>query len=353
MKVHITNCPKKAPYHYVNLIADALSKIGHEVFRFDDNNYPSPYLKIDSFIKRSPLFALTKKNPKNFDFKQKHKDFIGKQWLKTLEDSKPDLLLIVNTGWLSAESIRIAKESLYIPNIICWIVDDPGNSAAEDLARALSYCDIVFSTDPGWVSFIKFFNENVYYLPLASSELFYKPADIFKDFNFSFVGSFFRKDPAGFLRASIISNLSNNFKKVEIYGPGINYFKNIYPRLKDFNCYDKIINADSVNNLWNRSKMTATIYNPQVREGSAPRVFDAALAKIPQIIQYTPTINSLFPGIDLPLFNSVPEFISMADYYLSRPKESKELAEAMFEITKNNHLFIHRVKTIMEFINKK
>lgn len=353
MRVHITNCPKKSKDHYVNLIAGAFKKLGHDVFEFDDNDYSSPYLKIDSLIRRSPLFVLTKKNPENFDFKQKHKDFIGKQWLKTLEDSRPDLSLIVNTGWLSAESIKIAKEKLHIPYIVCWIVDDPGNSAAEDLAEALPYCDIVFSTDPGWMPFIKFFNESVFYLPLASSDLFYKPADVIKNVDFSFVGSFFRKDPAGFLRAFIISKLPDNFKSAEIYGPGINYFKNVYPRLKNFNCYDRIINAGSVNNLWNRSKMTATIYNPQVREGSAPRVFDAALSKIPQIIQHTPTISSLFPGIDLPLFNSIPEFVSRADYYLSRPKESQELAEAMFEIAKNRHLFIHRAKTIIEFVNKK
>lgn len=353
MKIHITNCFKKASYYYVNLIANAFKKLGHDVFEFDDNDYSSSYLKIDSLIRRSPLFALTKKNPENFDFKQKHKKFIGNQWLNTIKAFNPDLLLMINTGWLSVESIRIAKEKFNIPHIICWIVDDPGNSAAEDLVGALSYCDIVFSTDPGWIPFIKFFNKNTFYLPLASSELFYKPTNASRDFDFSFIGSFFRKDPAGFLRAFIISNLSDNFKSVEIYGPGINYFRNIYPRLKNFSCYDKIIDADKVNNLWNRSKMTVTIYNPQVREGSAPRVFDAALTKIPQIIQYTSTINSLFPGVDLPLFNSVPEFISKADYYLSRPKESRELAEAMFDIAKNKHLFVHRVKTIMEFLNKK
>ena len=353
MKIHITNCPKKAPYHYVNLIADAFKKLGNDVFEFDDNDYSSFYLKIDSFIRRSPFFVLNKKNPENFDFKQKHKDFIGKQWLKTLKDFNPDVSLIINTGWLSIESIKIAKEKFNIPRIICWVVDDPGNSAAEDLVEALPYCDIVFSTDPGWIPFIKFFNKNIFYLPLASSELFYKPVSVSRDLDFSFVGSFFRKDPAGFLRALIISNLPDNFKSVEIYGPGINFFENIYPRLKNFNCYNKIINADKVNNIWNRSKLTATIYHPQVIDGTSPRVFDAALTKTPQIIQYTSTISGLFPCIDLPLFNSVPEFISKADYYLSRPKESKELAEAMFDIVKNKHLFVHRVKTIMEFLDKK
>ena len=352
MKIHITNCPKKASYHYVNLIADAFKKSGHNVFEFDDNNYHSFYLTVDRFVKRSPIFALTKKRPDQFDFKQKHKNFIGEQWLKTLKDFNPDLVLVINAGWLSAKSVKVAKENFYIPKLACWIVDDPGNSAAEDLARSLPYYDIVFSTDPGWLPFIKFFNQNVFYLPLASSELIYKPLDIQRDLDFSFVGSFFIKDPAGFLRAFIISHLPKNYK-AEIYGPGIDYFKNIYQELKNFNCFNKNINAGELNYVWNRSKLTAAIYHPQVREGSAPRVFDATLAKIPQIIQYTPTIIDLFPGIDLPLFNSIPEFISKADYYLNRPKESQELMEAMFDIVKNKHLFIHRVKTIMEFLNFK
>lgn len=352
MKIHITNCPKKTPYHYVNLISNAFKKLEHNVFEFDNNEYSSSYLKIDSLVRRSPLFALAKKNPKYFDFKQKHKNFIGKQWLKTLKDFKPDLLLVINSGWLSIESIKAAKENFHISKLACWVVDDPGVSAAEDLAGTLPYYDIVFSTDPGWISFIKFFNKNAFYLPLASSELAYNYQNIARDIDFSFVGSFFKNDPAGFLRASIISYLPKKYK-AEIYGPGINYFKNIYPKLKEFSCFDKHISEKELNNLWNRSKLTATIYHPQVREGSAPRVFDAALAKIPQIIQYTSTIKDLFPGINLPLFNSLDEFISMADYYLSHPKESKELAEAMFDIAKNNHLFIHRVKTIMEFLNKK
>ncbi|MEK7634474.1 MAG: glycosyltransferase [Patescibacteria group bacterium] len=352
MKIHITNCPKKTPYHYVNLIADAFKKLGHDVFEFDDNEYSSSYLKIDSLIRRSPIFALTKKNPEYFDFKQKHKNFIGKQWFKTLKDFKPDLLLVINSGWISFESIKIAKENFHIPKSVCWVVDDPGVSAAEDLVGTLPYYDIVFSTDPGWISFIKFFNQNVFYLPLASSELIYKPLDIRRDLDFSFVGSFFIKDPAGFFRAFIISHLPKNYK-VEIYGPGINCFKNIYPELKNFNCFNKHIDAGELNHIWNRSKLTAVIYHPQVREGSAPRVFDAALAKIPQIIQYTPTIIDLFPGIDLPLFNSIPEFISKTDYYLNRPKESQELAEVMFDIVKNKHLFIHRAKTIIEFLDKK
>jgi|GEM_PF-3184550 len=347
MKIHITNCNKKAPYHYVNLLADAFMEAGHDVFRFDDADYSSFNLTADRIIRRSPLYLLHKKQPGYFDFKQKHKDFIGRQWIKSLKDYKPDAALVINTGWLSAESVKIAKESLNIPRIICWIVDDPGNTPAEDLAGALPYCDTIFSTDPGWVPFIRFFNENVHYLPLATSKLFFKPLDIERDLDFSFVGSFFMKDPAGFLRAYIISQLPSQYD-VEIYGPGIEYYQNIYPKLKQFKCFTMIINAEKVNNIWNRSKLTATIYNPQVRDGSAPRVFDTALAKTPQIIQYTPTIKELYPDIEVPTFHSIPDFLSKADYHISHQKESRELAEAMYEATGKRHLFIHRVKTIMD-----
>ena len=63
----------------------------------------------------------------------------------------------------------MAKENFHIPKSVCWVVDDPGVSAAEDLVGTLPYYDIVFSTDPGWISFIKFLIKNVFYLPLASS----------------------------------------------------------------------------------------------------------------------------------------------------------------------------------------
>lgn len=352
MKIHITNCNKKAPYHYVNLIADAFEKSGHEVFRFDDADYSNFHLSIDRFLRRSPLFLLTKNWPEYFNFKQKHKQFIGNQWLKTLKDFKPDMILIINTGWLSKNAVKIAKENLRVPKIVCWIVDDPRQSAAEDLVSFLLYCDTVFIVDPGWIPFASFFNKNIFYLPLATSDIHYKPLNQPRDLDFSFVGSFFINDPAGFLRAFVLSSIPIKYK-VEIYGPGINYFKNIYPELKNFACHNENIGASQVNKLWNRSKLTAVIYHPQVIAGTSPRVFDAALSKTPQIIQDTSTIHDLFPGLNLPTFQSIPEFLAKIDYYLIHPKEREELAEAMFKMVKDRHLFIHRIKMMMEFSNLK
>ena len=346
MKIHISNCNKKAPGHFINLIADAFEKKGHEVFKFDSADYSSFNLTIDRIVRRSPLFLLTKRRPESFNFKQKHKEFIGEQWLKTLREFNPEIILLINTGWISQRVIKIARENFKITKIICWVVDDPRMSAAEDLVNFLPYCDIVPIVDPGWIPFVSFFNKKVFYLPLASSDIFYKSLNRPRDLDFSFVGSFFVKDPAGFLRAYLISSIPLKYK-TEIYGPGINYFRNIYPQLKNFNCYDKNISESELNKLWNRSKLTACIYHPQVIHGTAPRVFDAALTKTPQIIQETSTICDLFPGVKLPLFNSVEKFVSEIEYYLNHPKEREDLAEAMFEVVKTKHLFIHRVETII------
>ncbi|MEK7568281.1 MAG: glycosyltransferase [Patescibacteria group bacterium] len=350
MRIHISNCYKKTKYHYSNLTAQAFKDLGHDVFEFDSEDYSSSRLKIDKAIRRSPFFLLAKKNPEIFDFRQKHRHFINKHWLETIKNFKPDLLLTFNSGWLSYEAVKAARENLRVPKMVCWVVDNPTVSAAEELPNFLLYYDTVFSTDPGWIPFIKFFNNNAFYLPLATSDIAYKPINSERDLDFSFVGSFYPQDPAGFLRALFISNLPVD-SRAEIYGPGIDYFKNIYPKLENFNCHDKNIGVDEVNKLWNRSKLTAVIYHPQVVSGTSPRIFDAALAKTPQIIQYTSTASELFPGVNLPLFNSVPEFTAHIDYYLSRPNEREELAEAMFEITKKKHLFSHRIKTMLELLD--
>lgn len=352
MKIHITNCSKKIKYHYSNLAAQAFRDLGHKVFEFDSEDYPSFLLGIDKAVRRSPLFLLAKKNPESFDFRQKYRHFINKRWLETIKNFNPDLVLTFNGGWLSYEAVKTAKENLRISNMICWVVDNPMASAAEELPNFLPYYDTVFSTDPGWISFVKFFNENAFYLPLATSDVAYKLLNSERDLDFSFVGSFYGKDPAGFLRAYLISNLPLNCK-AEIYGSGIDYFRKIYPKLKRFDCRNKSISVEEVNNLWNRSKLTAVIYHPQVVEGTSPRIFDAALIKTPQIIQYTSTVKELFPDVNLPLFKSVPEFTAHIDYYLKHPKEREELAEAMFEITKKKHLFVHRIKTMMEMLNLK
>lgn len=232
-----------------------------------------------------------------------------------------------------------------------WFVDHPGVPAAEDVVSYLPYFDTLFSIDPAWIPFISFFNKNVFYLPLATSDIYYKPLNQARNLDFVFAANFFVNDPAGYLKAFIISHLPPTYK-VEIYGPDINYFKNIYPQLKNFKCYNEILGA-RINDVWNSAKLTAVIYHPQVIAGTAPRIFDCALSKTPQIIQETSTIYDLFSGVNLPTFKSIPEFLSKTDYYLNHLKEREELAEAMYKITKQKHLFIHRIKTMMELLNLK
>ena len=349
MRIHLIDCQKKQQYHYSNLLASAFINLGHEVFAFDSAEYPRLYLKIDRFIKRSPLYLLAKFNSVTYDFKEKQRAFISAEWLRTLKEFNPDLAIMFNNSFINVDAIRAAKESLKIKKIACWVVDDPSRTQAEDLVSLLPYCDIVFCTDPGWIPLITFFNKNAVYLPLASSDVCYKPLGTEKKFDVSFVGSFFRNDPAGYFRAFVLSQLPAEHKVI-ISGPGIAYFKEIYPRLKKFDCRDQYIGIEAVNELYTSSKATISLYNPQVISGISPRVFEVALSKTFQVIQDTPTIHELFPGMQLPVFKSIPEFLDKLDYYLTHDKERIALTEAIYEITKKNHLFENRVRRILEYI---
>src|SRR3989344_2824138 len=349
MRIHLIDCQKKQQYHYSNLLASAFINLGHEVFAFDSAEYPRLYLKIDRFIKRSPLYLLAKFNSVTYDFKEKQRAFISAEWLKTIKEFNPDLVIMINNSFINVDAIRAAKENLQIKKIACWVVDDPSRTQAEDLVSLLPYCDIVFCTDPGCIPLITFFNKNAVYLPLASSDACYKPLDVEKKFDVSFVGSFFRNDPAGYFRAFVLSQLPAEHKVI-ISGPGIAYFKEIYPRLKKFDCRDQYIGIEAVNELYNSSKATISLYNPQVISGISPRVFEVALSKTFQVIQDTPTIHELFPGIVLPLFSSTAEFLAKVEHYLMREKERKEIIETMYEMTKQKHRFENRVQSILAHI---
>ena len=350
MKVFITNCAKNSKYHYTNLIADAFESLGHRVFRFDSNDYHSSYLKIDQIIRRSPLFYFTKHNPEKFDFKEKYRNFIGKQWINEIKNFKPDFLLLINSAWVPRWAIKAAKENLHIRKMVCWVVDDPGITAAEGLVSYLPYFDKVFCIDREWLNTVNFFNQDSDYLPLGTSDICYKPLRYERDLDFMFVGSFFKNDPQGFLRSFVIANIPLKYK-VEIHGPGINYFKNIYPQLNSFKCFSKMPSIEDLNKLYNRAKITPTIYHPQVISGTSPRVFEAAFAKSPQVIQYTSSISELFPGIKIPTFKNIPEFLEKSEYYLNHPKEREELAGAMYEIALKNHKFIHRIDAMLKIMN--
>lgn len=349
MKIHITDCPRRYPHHFANLIVDAFRSLGHEAISFDTSEYPTFYLTLDRAIRKSPLYFFTKRKNDFVDFKSRYRALVSAHWLRTIRDAKPDVVLLINNAWITREAIITAKESLHIKKIICWVVDDPSRTAAEDLVSLLPYCDLVFIIDPGWIPFTQFFNERTIYLPLAASDAYYRPAEVAPAWDISYVGSFFKGDPAGFFRASILSHLPADCR-VKIVGPGLRYFTHVYPALNRFDWSDELWGVTDVNRLYCASKMTISLYQPQVLEGVSPRIFEIALSKTFQVIQDTATVYDLFPGITLPTFKSIKEFTKKTDYYLSHPRERQELTEAMFHIAKEKHLFVHRISTLIDFL---
>lgn len=345
MKVYVTNCTKKNKLHLINLIADAFKLLGHTVFEFDYDDYGSQYLlKWDQLIKKTPLSLF--RRYAQLDLREKYRTHLSNEWLRTIKEFKPDVLLLINTGFVSSDAIRRAKEELHVPHIVSWVVDDLSRTNAEDSIAGIPYCDTVFVVDEAWAPFLKIFNPNVSYLPLAASDACYKPLHLKRETDAAFVGSFFRKSPEGFLRSFVLSCLPAHLN-VHIYGPGIDYYKHIYPRLSHFKCYDKHISVIDVNEVYNRSKLAINVNSPQVIRGTAPRLFETALSGTLQIVQYTPAVAELFPGVTVPTFRSIPELTRHVEYYLSHEKEREALAAAMFRIAKEKHLYTHRVKTML------
>jgi len=172
--------------------------------------------------------------------------------------------------------------------------------------------------------------------------------------------NFYPKDIPKIYDVSFIGQLSHGYRGEDkylypvidkkykgIFGGGFNYKGTLYPH----------IHHDNLNNIYNSTKVNINFHYPlhkEERENDLEyrlevngRIFEIALSGNFQISD-NPLVANFF-GNSIPIVGE-NEWTNKIDYYLSNEKERLDLAKKSYDICKNNHMYVHRAKKILELL---
>ncbi|MCX7705664.1 MAG: glycosyltransferase [bacterium] len=182
-------------------------------------------------------------------------------------------------------------------------------------------------------------------------------------YDVTFVGTF------SHYRKCIYDYLKKNKIRVQFYGNGwpggkvtLGQMKNIFKTSKINLSIEKLAtNYDirflMVDKLRFLSFVKRTITNKPpytIHKQIKTRHFDICMCGGFQISEYVPMIERYFDiGRELVVFSTLEEMLTLINYYLSREKERRMIAEAGYIRTKNQHLMIHRWQDIILQLQEK
>jgi len=328
----------------LEVVSFGFKELGHEVDIFDDN-IKDNFLLASKILGRTPL---RKGAERFFEFYQ---DKVGERLIKKVEEFKPNFVFVVNGFNLNRKTPEKIRKSFGIP-VVAYVVDDPL------LKRTWMY-DLggyshLFVIDDSWMPYLEYFNpENISFLPQTSDHRVFRPLGIKQDYEIGFSGNLslrFPNAPSGFLRAQILSYVVEAGYNVIAAAPNISDAFEYFPALKKIKYFDKYINHEELNKVYNRAKIVLSIHSPQFKHGISPRVFEAAFAGAFQLVEYKPDIEKLFSG--MPTFKSKKELLDQIKFYLNNNQKRKEIVKKMREIALEKYTFKSRAETILNIIRK-
>ena len=326
----------------LDVVAFGFKELGHDVEIFNDNIKDNS-LFVSKVLARTPL-----KNEAERLF-EKYQDKIGQLLIKKIEEFKPDLIFVVNGFHLNRKTPEKIRKMFRIP-VVVYVVDDP-------LLKRTWLYDLggyshLFVIDDSWMPYLEYFNPgNVSFLPQTSNHRVFRLLEIKQDYEIGFSGNLNLKlpnTPSGFLRAQILNYVVEAGYNVIAAAPNISDTFEYFPALKKIKYFDKYVDHEELNRVYNRAKIILSIHSPQFKHGIAPRVFEAAFAGAFQLVEYKPDIETLFPG--MPYFKTKEEMLDKIEFYLNNDRDREDIAKKMRELALEKHTFKSRAEVILDTI---
>lgn len=232
---------------------------------------------------------------------------------------------------------------------IFWATEDPYEQDAN--YRIIDDFDVIFSCDRWGTNYYN--HPHAHFLPLAACEkLHHRPIDetIKKTVDVMFCGVAFgsRKDVMHSIKPAL-TNL-----KVKIVGPGWGEFGTGFS--------DARIEKDQLIELYQRSKIVLNLGRSLHFENKryvimpsnpGPRTFEAAAAGAMQLYhEDNYAIHDFYEKDEVPVFSTRYDFKQQLDKYLNNPELLLETAKKAQARTLKEHLYSHRIQTVMEILKQ-
>lgn len=272
---------------------------------------------------------------------------INRKFVSFVLMDKPDLVIVINGFSLSEDSLRALKKNNV--RIFNWVLDDPSRGRFSHFIEASSIYDAIFCCSKSWLNYVKLWNNNIYYLPLAVNPDKYKkidPTDKAPDFDLAFIGTFNINDSSSYFRYLFLDYLSKYNYRIRVAGNNvINYFKGIKG---NYILSGKLPLAD-VLSIYRNTKIIFNPYNTSNQDVVSLRVFEVASMGIFQIVPYQEELNELFND-RIVYFNKLNDLGEKVSYYLTNESERQKMADLLYADILENHTYLNRAKSILSRI---
>lgn len=257
---------------------------------------------------------------------------------------KPDIVFIMNgeilTGCTLDHMRRDAK-------VVVWLYDNLEKLTGS--AYHLDHVDLLCSFEQDDVEYLSKMGNNVRFLPQACDTSTYYPIQKEKNIDISFVGHIFYSPKRRATIDAVIERFPD--KKIVVYGLYMPWYKGFWKWLtrKNRKVYkNRMIPADKVNELYNKSKVVLNIHQESQKQGANPRTFEIIGSGAYQICDSNPYIEELFTDGEIGVYHNYEELFNLIEEGLNTDK-SVTIAKARKYVLEN-HSFDRRIEKVLEWI---
>lgn len=270
---------------------------------------------------------------------------------------QPKVALTLTGDHLPIQTIQFLKERGI--SLVCWMTEDP--FYMDKTMKLINNFDYVFTIDSGALRHYQPVHLNAYHLPLGTNPTVFKPLpaeNIYKS-DLLFVGYPYptRVDLIHFL-------LENTNYQITLIGTAwYNALQKVWRNNPRVTIKDTWIKPQEVVYYYNGASI---VLNPHrshnflhnqntlgvVNESINNRTFDIAACEAFQLIEEKPDLRSFFTEEEMVSYRDYEDCLRKVVFYMDNEEQRRIIAQRARRVVIEKHTFLHRVKTMMDIIQK-
>ena len=335
-----------------NSLSEILNEISSEVRTFNIGDKISP---VDSFLQSQSLrmpYGLRSGWEKYFQKK------LNKELSGLLKEYGPQLVVVYNSEFLLPETCAEIRKSA---KLIFYLADSPFYTPQNNFYLAvLSYADLILSPDTFWSRQLNTagLQNTLYFIPGPDERYYHwlEPSSIPKsvpETEIIYAGSSYFNS-WGYKKALLMSKFTDY--DFHLYGNSMwrrwfRYFPGLEARFTEAG----YIPGDTLNQMFNRTRLIPVDGNPGILNGFHLRAFEALSAgALPLIEEREDVQGKLFTecSAKLPLIRNYNEAKEIAGYYLKNESERKDTVSELFSFLKSHYSKTRNAERLLEALSR-
>jgi len=284
----------------------------------------------------------------------------------------PDILLTTSVERLLPATLEQLRPRTST-KIVAWVIDCPEYLA--NFPGAAHLYDAVFVGSPEWrtKSRITGINIDAHYIPYGYNPDVYRPTELTDEeearygSDVVFVGARYNDRETALLQVSdlglsihgwrpdkLAGRIRRNlFGAPHIDGPdrAFGVHNCTYPRELDVLIKGGPVPPDTVNRIYNASRIALNIQHPQMKAGLNAKTFEIAGSGTFQLINRRGPIPQLFKlKEELVTYDTPQELRRLAEHFLKHADEREDIAGRAQLRARSRHTFAHRLREMLEVL---